>query len=235
MDGLRHSVEQPKDLAEDIGGSAEVLLALGQAVEQRDSHTGTHCQRMSHLGVMLGDAMGLDRENLLALHQGGFLHDIGKIGIPDAILLKPDKLTRDEWVTMRTHTTRGVEICRYLKSLDKVLPIIRNHHERFDGSGYPDGLSGRQIPLLARIMQVVDIYDALTNPRPYRQQCSPQTALEILAEETARGWRDPEIVEAFRELHDHSLSALNRVVFDVAAKHQNGIGPFEFEDVATVK
>jgi putative two-component system response regulator len=206
-----------------VGGDAcsaeethSALLALGQAVEQRDKYTGTHCQRMAYLGVTLGIAMGLDRDSLVALHHGGYLHDIGKVGIPDAILLKPGALTPEEWTTMRSHTTRGVEICRHLKSLSKVLPIIRNHHERLDGSGYPDGLRGTQIPLLARIMQVVDIYDALTNPRPYRKRCEAEEALDILDEETERGWRDPEIVTVFRGIYqtgsDCSLVNLNRAL-----------------------
>jgi len=209
---LRHTQLHTRRRLEDAalnGGTNDVqeaLLALGEAVEQRDCHTGTHCRRMAHLGVALGTAMGLDEESLVALHHGGYLHDIGKVGIPDAILLKPGTLTAEEWSTMRTHTTRGVEICRHMKSLDKVLPIIRSHHERFDGSGYPDGLKGNQIPLLARVMQVVDIYDALTNPRPYRQECSEEKALEILADETARGWRDPEIVGVFRNLCEAVLS-----------------------------
>jgi putative two-component system response regulator len=103
---------------------------------------------------------------------------------------------------MRTHTTRGEEICRHVKSLSAVLPIIRHHHERWDGSGYPDGLKGKQIPLLARVLQVADIYDALTNPRPYRQACTAAKALEIVREECARGWRDPEVVGVFLTLHN---------------------------------
>lgn len=190
----------------DTADMQAALLALGEAVEQRDCHTGKHCRRMAYLGVALGAAMGLDDESLAALHHGGYLHDIGKVGIPDAILFKPGALTMEEWTTMRTHTTRGVEICRHMKSLVKVLPIIRNHHERFDGSGYPDGLKGNQIPLLARVMQVVDIYDALTNPRPYRKECSEEKALDILADETERGWRDPEIVGVFQNLHKQVLA-----------------------------
>jgi len=123
---------------------------------------------------------------------------------------------------MRAHTTRGEEICRHLESLRLALPIIRHHHERFDGSGYPDGLRGTQIPLLARVLQIADIHDALTSPRPYKAACSPAEALEVIQEETDRGWRDPQIVEVFVWLHqevfskaachggeiDHSLEAL---------------------------
>jgi putative two-component system response regulator len=182
------------------------LFALGQAVEQRDGNTGTHCQRLAYLGVAMGVCMGLDREALVALYRGGYLHDVGKVGIPDSILLKPGQLTSEEWIVMRTHTTQGEEICRHVNSLAPVLPIIRHHHERWDGSGYPDGLSGDRIPLLARVLQVADIYDALTNPRPYRTACTPARALQIVCDEGARGWRDPEVVKVFLALHHEVLS-----------------------------
>jgi putative two-component system response regulator len=183
-----------------------LLFALGQAVEQRDQHMAGHCQRLSFIGVALGVIMRLERTSLLALYRGGYLHDVGKLGIPDSILFKPGALTAQEWVIMRTHTTRGEEICRHLKSLRLVLPIIRHHHERFDGSGYPDGLRGAQIPLLARVLQIVDIYDALTSPRPYKPAYSPAEALDLIQEETDRGWRDPQIVKLFLQLHKHVIS-----------------------------
>ena len=150
--------------------------------------------------------MRLERTSLLALYRGGYLHDVGKVGIPDSILFNPGPLTTEEWVTMRSHTTRGEEICRHLKSLQPVLPIIRNHHERFDGSGYPDGLRGTHIPLLARVIQIADIYDALVSRRSYKPAFSPADALETILEETARGWRDPQIVELFLRLHKDVIS-----------------------------
>ncbi len=152
--------------------------------------------------------MELDRHDLLAVYRGGFLHDIGKIGIPDSILFKPGKLTAEEWVTMRTHPARGEDICRHLISIQPVLPIIRSHHERWDGSGYPDGLVGEQIPLLARILQIADIYDALTSPRPYKPAYKPEQALAIIEAETEKGWRDPEVVSRFFRLHEEVLSKL---------------------------
>ena len=145
--------------------------------------------------------MGLDSASLLSLYVGGYLHDVGKVGIPDSILFKPGKLTGEEWEIMRTHSARGEEICRPLKSLRGVLPLIRHHHERWDGPGYPDGLHGSEIPLLARVLQVVDIYDALTNPRPYKQAYASVRALEVLQEETDRGWRDKEITTLFIQTH----------------------------------
>lgn len=187
-----------------------VLLSLAKIVEQRDKHTADHCARVAVTSVALGVGLQLDRPNLLALYLGGFVHDVGKIGVPDAILFKPDKLSDEEWPVMEAHTVYGEEICRPLSSLRSLLPIIRNHHERWDGSGYPDGLSGTKIPLLARVLQVVDIYDALTNPRPYKHAFSTARALEVLEEEAARGWRDREITALFVRLHPAILGQIAR-------------------------
>jgi putative two-component system response regulator len=183
-----------------------IFFALAQAVEQRDLHTATHCERLAFISVAMGMIAGVKPEDLVVLYRGGYIHDIGKVGIPDSILFKPGKLTPDEWEIMRTHTTRGVEICRHLKSLAPVVPVIRHHHERWDGSGYPDGLVGEQIPLLARLLQIGDIYDALTTPRPYKDAVPPAKALRIIKQETARGWRDPQVVELFLKLHSDVLS-----------------------------
>jgi putative two-component system response regulator len=150
--------------------------------------------------VMLGEALGLPSHDLTALYRGGYLHDIGKIGIPDSILFKRGFLSSEEWEVMRSHSVRGVEICRPMKSLWPVLPIIRNHHERWDGSGYPDGLAGDDIPLLARILQVADIYDALTTERPYKSALSPEDAFAVMEQEVRRGWRDPELVPLFASI-----------------------------------
>jgi putative two-component system response regulator len=185
-----------------------ILFALAQAVEQRDQQTAGHCERLAFVSVALGMAMGLERAQLLALYRGGFLHDVGKVGIPDSIMFKPAALTADEWVTMRSHSVRGEEICRHLSSLRPVLPIIRNHHERWDGGGYPDGLRGAQIPLLARIVQVADIYDALISARPYKPAFTPNDALRIMQEETDRGWRDPEVIALFFSLHEGVISKI---------------------------
>ncbi|HEY2019261.1 MAG TPA: HD domain-containing phosphohydrolase [Bryobacteraceae bacterium] len=188
-----------------VGESEEILFSLALAVEQRDHHTAAHCGRLAWISVGMGIAMGLARSSLSALYRGGYLHDVGKVGIPDSILFKPGGLTPDEWVVMRSHAPRGEEICRPMKALAPVLPIIRHHHERWDGSGYPDGLCGEQIPLLARILQIADIYDSLTSPRPYKPAFSDEKALSIIAEETERGWRDPAIVELFMRLHKERI------------------------------
>jgi len=192
-----------------------VLFALGQAVEQRDAQTAGHCGRLAFLSVALGVAIGLEHKQLVALCRGGYLHDVGKVGIPDSILLKPGKLTAAEWVTMRSHPARGEEICRPMKSLKLVLPIIRYHHERWNGTGYPDGLRGEQIPLLARIVQMADIFDAMTSPRPYKPAYPPAQALAIMAEEARCGWRDPRILKLFVRMYTEVIGQVTSLDRDL--------------------
>jgi len=189
-----------KALTDSLDEAETILFALAKSVEARDNYTGMHCERLSAYSVRLGQALGLSSTDQLALYRGGYLHDIGKVGIPDSILFKTGLLTAEEWQIMRMHTIRGEEICRPMKTLAPVLPIIRSHHERWDGSGYPDGLAGEAIPLLARILQVADIYDALTTARPYKPAFSHSHALEIMLEESQRGWRDPELIPLFAEV-----------------------------------
>ena len=189
-------------------GTETVLLVLGQAIELRDPTTAGHCERLALHSLALGLAMGLSRGELLSLYRGGFLHDIGKVGIPDAILFKPSALSEEEWDTMRQHPLIGEEICRRMRTLEPVLPIIRSHHERWDGGGYPDGLRKSEIPLLARVLQFADIYDALTTSRPYKRPFTPTEALAIMEEETSRGWRDPELMSLFLRMHRGVLAAL---------------------------
>jgi cyclic di-GMP phosphodiesterase len=184
-------------LTQDLDDAEKMLFAVARAVEARDEATGEHCDRLSQLAARLGDHFGLDREAVKALRRAGYLHDIGKIAVPDAVLLKPGRLDETEWQVMRTHVEIGVKICAPLRTLRPVLPIIRHHHERSDGTGYPDRLSGDQIPLLARVFQVVDVFDALTNDRPYRTALGVEQALEVQREETSRGWWDREVFEAF--------------------------------------
>jgi HD-GYP domain-containing protein (c-di-GMP phosphodiesterase class II) len=189
-------------------GAEEVLLALALAVEQRDNVTAGHCERLALTSLALGMAMSLNADSLQTLYRGGFLHDIGKVGIPDSILLKPAKLTQPEWAVMQQHPDRGAQIISHLRSLTPVLPLVRHHHEKWDGTGYPGGLRGDQIPLLARVLQIADIYDALTNSRCYKPAYKPKDAIHIIEEETARGWRDPEIVSTFLRIHNEVVSPL---------------------------
>lgn len=189
-----------KALIDSLEEAETILFALAQAVEQRDRHTGMHCQRLAAYSMSLGRVLGLPQADIRSLHRGGFLHDIGKICIPDSILFKPGSLTDQEWDIMRRHTIAGEQICSPMKSLAGVLPIIRNHHERWDGTGYPDGLRGEDIPLLARILQIADIYDALISCRPYKQAFTHEQAISIMREEAKRGWRDRRLVELFSEI-----------------------------------
>lgn len=189
-----------KAFTDELEHAEAMLLALGRTVEAKDPYTEGHCERLAAYSVALGRQLGLPPEELTALDRGGVLHDLGKIGSPDAILLKPSGLSDAEWVIMREHPVIGEQICLPLRSLKRVLPIIRHHHERWDGSGYPDGLAGEAIPLTARVLQVVDIFDALRTARPYKPALSLQTACDTLRDEVARGWRDPGVVGPFIEL-----------------------------------
>jgi len=186
-----------KRVVDSLDEAESILFAMARIVDTRDADTGGHCERLAELSVQLGSALGLPADDLNALRQGGYLHDIGKVATPDAILCKPGPLDEHEWVIMRQHTTIGESICRPMRSLRPVLPIIRHHHERWDGGGYPDGLAGEQIPLLARILQLADIYDAIISRRAYKGPRPPEEALEIMRQEVARGWRDPDLFKLF--------------------------------------
>ena len=192
---LRH-----KAMIDSLDDSETVLFSLAQSVEERDRDLGQHCQRLALMGAAIGLALDLPPSDILTLQRGGYLHDVGKVAIPDHILFKPGPLTPEEWEIMKTHAERGERICSSMRSLAPVLPIIRHHHERWDGTGYPDGLKGEKIPLLARILQLADIYDALTTARPYKRALSPDEALSVLREEVAKGWRDPKLVETFSDI-----------------------------------
>ena len=194
------SMLRNKALIDSLDEAESILFALAQAVEQRDQYTGFHCQRLSTYSVALGEALGLSRAELRALYRGGYLHDIGKISVPDAILYKKGALSEEEWVVMRNHTIKGEAICRPMKSLSPVLPIIRSHHERWDGTGYPDSLKGEDAPLLARVLQTADIYDALTTARSYKPALSHEQAAAVMLQEVDKGWRDPELVSLFLDI-----------------------------------
>ena len=192
---LRH-----KAMIDSLDDSETVLFSLAQSVEERDPALGQHCQRLALMGAAMGVALGLPPPDVLALQRGGYLHDIGKVAIPDHILFKPGPLTEEEWEIMKSHAERGERICNSMRSLALVLPIIRHHHERWDGTGYPDGLKGDEIPVLARILQLADIYDALTTARPYKRALSPEDALQVIRSEVKKGWREPRLVEVFADI-----------------------------------
>ncbi len=193
------SLIRQKRLNEDLDHAEQVLFSIARTVESRDPNTGDHCERLVERGRAFGEFLGLSRTEIRDLMWGGYLHDIGKVGVPDAVLLKPGKLTPEEWAVMQQHVLIGEKICQPLRTMRGVIPIIRHHHERWDGTGYPDGLVGDQIPFLAQVFQIIDIYDALTSERPYKRAFMPEEALAILDEETVKGWRNPKLVQQFKE------------------------------------
>lgn len=197
------SLLRVKRYTDELDHAETVIGSLALGVEAKDPYTEGHCARLSDYSVQVGERLALGDGLLRALRQGGVLHDVGKVGVPDAILNKPDKLTDEEMRVVREHPVIGERICSPLRSLKGVLPIIRHHHERFDGTGYPDRLRGEDIPLIARIMSVVDVYDALRTRRPYKPAMSIPEALGIIREETARGWWDPYIVEVLGGIVEH--------------------------------
>jgi putative two-component system response regulator len=185
---------------DELERAESVLFALAHSIEGKDPYTQDHCARLSDYASRLGEHLRLPPDQLTALHRAGIVHDIGKVAVPDAILLKPGRLTEEEWIIMRQHPVVGERICAPLKSFHLVLPIIRHHHEKLDGTGYPDGLKGEAIPVTARILQIVDVYDALTTARPYKRALSRVEALDIMAQEVRQGWWDSNVFSEFQKL-----------------------------------
>jgi putative two-component system response regulator len=179
-----------------LDNTEQVIFALAAAVEAKDAHTDRHTHRVAEAARLLGRRLGLPKAELDVLYLGGMIHDLGKIGVDDAILRKPGPLDADELGKMRMHPLIGAEIVKPLRSGIDVLPIIRHHHEWFDGRGYPDGLRGTDIPLLARIVAVCDAYDSMINERPYRPRRSSDEAIQILVGGAGRQW-DPQLVSLF--------------------------------------
>jgi putative two-component system response regulator len=192
-----------KEFTDELETADLVLCTLGLSVEARDPYTEGHCERLARDATDLGRFLGLDEESIVALGRGGYLHDLGKIAVPDEILKKgSDPLTPAEWEIMKRHPVTGETICRPLKSLRLVLPIIRHHHEHSDGSGYPDGLRAAEIPLLPRILQVVDIYDALRTARPYKPALGHEQSAVTMRAEAQSGLWDEELVSEFFAMLD---------------------------------
>lgn len=197
-----------KQITDELENAETVLFSLALGVEAKDPSTNGHCERLARNSVKLGEKLGLNSSLLKALYRGGILHDIGKLGIPDAILLNPKPLSQEEWAKMQQHTLIGERICTPLRNFKLVLPIIRNHHERWDGGGYPDGLRGDETPITARILQTVDVFDALCSQRPYKPPFPVKEVLDQMNEEAKRGWRDRELIFEFIRMIEEKDPAL---------------------------
>jgi putative two-component system response regulator len=191
------SLLRMKQLYDELDHSESVVFALAETLEAKDIYTRGHSERVSKYSVILARELGLSVEEIEIIKKGALLHDIGKIGVKDTVLNKIDKLTPEEIAHIRTHPARGFEICKTLKSFKKFLPIIRWHHERIDGKGHPDGLTGDQLTVAAKICSVADAFDAMTSNRPYRKGISPQQAANIFEREMTTGQWEPEIVKIF--------------------------------------
>jgi putative two-component system response regulator len=194
------SLLRQKAYTDELDRAESVLFALARSIEGKDPYTEGHCERLSSYSARLGEFLGLPESDITALRRAGVVHDIGKVAIPDSILLKPGKLTKAERRIVEQHPIVGEEICAPLKSFQPVLPIIRHHHEKLNGTGYPDGLKGDHIPLTARILQIVDVYDALITKRPYKPAMSQDKALTLLRHEVKRGWWDSDVFAYFERL-----------------------------------
>jgi putative two-component system response regulator len=205
-----------KEFTDELENSENVLFSLALTIEAKDHYTEGHCDRLARYSVALGGRLKLSEEMKEALRRAGIVHDIGKVTVPEHILLKPGPLTDEEWAVMKQHPVVGERICSPLKSFRMALPGIRHHHEKRDGSGYPDGLKGDDIPLIARILQTVDVYDALTTDRPYRKALPHEKVFSIMREEVRRGWWDGSLLDELELLIRESA----RHLAGVGANHE---------------
>jgi HD-GYP domain-containing protein (c-di-GMP phosphodiesterase class II) len=199
---LRETFKRERARSQELRRSyTATVSALSNAVEARDAYTGAHAERVAAYGIEIAGAAGLPAEDLPRLEFGFLLHDIGKVAIPDAILYKPEALTDEERALMEQHPLIGAEIVGRVEFLSGAVEVVRSHHERWDGCGYPDGLAGEEIPLPARVFAVADVLDALTTDRPYRPASSFAVAREMITAESGTHF-DPRVVDAFNTLDD---------------------------------
>lgn len=193
------TVARLRRVSRELDDAETVLESLARSIEAKDATTGSHCDRLIEETTRFGELLGLLPKDIRMLRRAAILHDIGKLGVPERLLLKPGKLSKAEWQVMKKHVEIGEELLAPLRTMGPVRAIVRHHHERWDGNGYPDGLSGRGIPYLARVFQILDAYDALTHERPYRQPLSHQAAMDVLLQEAEDGKWDPDLVAAYIE------------------------------------
>jgi putative two-component system response regulator len=189
-----------KRVLEELEEAESLITSLALTIEARDPYTAGHCVRLAACAAAFGERLGLSAEEQKALRLGGFLHDLGKIAVPDGVLLKAGPLNADERRLMEEHPAAGDRLVLPMRTLGLVRPIIRHHHERWDGRGYPDRIGGEEVPLLARLMAIVDVYDALCTQRPYKTPFAEAEALRSLHEGGRAGQFDPELVRVFLEL-----------------------------------
>ena len=205
-----------KQFTDELENAETVLSSLALSIEAKDPYTEGHCDRLSKYSVTLAARLNLPAEERVALRRGGIVHDIGKVAVPEKILLKPGPLTPEERQVMEQHPVVGERICAPLRSFRAVLPIIRHHHERGDGSGYTDRLTNDNIPLSSRILQTVDVYDALTTDRPYRKALTAREAFAVMREEVKRGWWDGALVDTFEAVLRSSAGPTDVLESEVA-------------------
>src|ERR1700742_1244211 len=202
---LRETFKSERERAQQLSRSyMATVRALSNAVEARDAYTGKHAERVARYAIEIGRELGLPRPDAPEIEFGFLLHDIGKLAVPDSILFKPGPLTAEERALMSRHTIVGAEIMRDIEFLAEASKVVRSHHERWDGGGYPDGLAGEGIPLTARVFAVADVFDALTTNRPYRGALSFEEAHAMIIEESGRHF-DPAVVAAFQRIGDDAL------------------------------
>jgi putative two-component system response regulator len=194
------SLARIKRHVDEMDSASAIISTLAVMVETRDGHSEGHCHRMAHYATALGRAIGLGDTDLQSLYRGGFLHDIGMMAIPDSLLRTPGPLRPEDYELIRSHTVVGDELCGRLRSLQTIRPIVRSHHERQDGSGYPDGLKGEEVPLLAQIIGIVDAFDAITSKRAYSQQQPAAIGVTVLQRQVELGWRRADLVAAFSDV-----------------------------------
>lgn len=186
-----------KFVTDALEDAEQVIIALARTIDARDRYTYGHSARVSLYAGLLGERIGLDGRALATVRRGGLFHDFGKIAVRDAVLLKPAKLTREEYAEIQRHPQEGRDLLQTMKTLSHAMGVVYHHHERMDGSGYPDGLAGEAIPLTARVTTIADVFDALTTARVYRGALSRQEALGIMADEVRKGWWDGRLLEEF--------------------------------------
>lgn len=205
---LREIYKRERERAQELTRSYKATVqALSNAVEKRDAYTGMHAERVTAYGMVIARQLGGPLPEMQELEFGFLLHDIGKVAVPDAILYKPSTLTDNERALMREHPVIGAEIVRGIGFLAQAVDVVRSHHERWDGAGYPEGLTGEAIPLSARVFAVADVFDALTTDRPYRQACSMGRAREVIAREAGRQF-DPQVVRAFESIDQQEFEQI---------------------------